>query len=333
MRTDPVKMAIIGCGAIARNHAQWLVADGRAEVKVCCDPHQAHAAALQRDFFPSATVETDEVNALDLHDDLEAVLICSPTLRHHHQVCLALDRGLHVLAEKPLATHREQIVEILERAKHVGRMVSIAHQRRYFSPYATAKRELTENAEFYGDLWQIHLFVCERWQQTIMNTWRDDPAVGSGYFGDAGIHQMDVIHFLGGRQAERLMAVSGKRGSNVEIATRVIAVLTGGVNFSANFVGHTHHYREDIHFHGCKGDLLLRTGELFRCRDNRIEPITDLVPESNPDRAFLDAIFTGGQTVSPPEIALPIFDWTAAVLKSAAMNEWVYLPSVGAKTT
>ena len=321
--SNKLRLGIIGCGAIARRHAEWLVADGRAEVRVCSDPHRAHAEALRRDYFPQAIVEEDERNAFDLHSELDAVIICSPTLRHHHQVCRALDHGLHVLCEKPLATTREQIVEIIERANHVGRLVSIAHQRRYMSPYATARRELTENAEFYGPLLQIHLFVCERWQQTITGTWRDDPAVGSGYFGDAGIHQIDVIHYLSDRRVKRLLATSAKRGSRVEIGTRVIAEMSGDVDLSAHFVGHAHHYREDIHFHGRDADLLLRTEELYRCRDNKIERITDLVPESNPDKAFIDAVLANRPTISPAEIALPIFDWTRGVLDSVKHGTWV----------
>jgi predicted dehydrogenase len=316
-------MGLIGCGSVARRHAAWLAADPRADVRVCCDPSHAHAEGLQREFFPHATIETEERNAFDLHTELDAVVICSPTLRHHHQVCQALDHGLHVLCEKPLAVARDEVVEICERAKHVGRLVSIAHQRRYKSPYATARRELTENAEFYGPLYAVQLFVCERWQQTIRGTWRDDSAVGAGYFGDAGIHQIDVLHFMTDRRVERLIAASERRGSQVEIATRVIGEMNGGVALTANFVGHAHHYREDIHLHGRDGDLLVRSEELFRCRDNQIERITDLVADSNPDAAFIDAILSGGTTVSPPEIALPIHDWTAAVLKSAVSGEWV----------
>lgn len=323
--TPRVRLGILGCGAIAHRHAKWIVADGRADVRVCCDPHRAHAETLVRDYFPEAAIEADERNAFDLHEELDAVLICSPTLRHHHQVCQALDHGLHVLCEKPLAMQREQIVEIIERARHVGRVVSIAHQRRYTNPYATARRELTENADLYGPLQHIHLFVCERWQQTIRNTWRDDPAMGAGYFGDAGIHQMDVIHFITGRRAERLLAQSDTCGSRVEIVTRVLAELTGGVSLSAHFVGDAHHYGEDIHFHGRDADLLLRTQEIYRAKENRVERIENLVADDNPDRAFLDAILARSSTVSPPEIALPIFDWTAGVLESVKHGGWVNL--------
>ena len=325
MTTEPRRwrLGILGCGAIARLHAERIRRDGRAEVRVCCDPHRAHAEAFAAEFFPTAQIEDDERNAFDLHDELDAILVCSPTLRHYHHVCRALDHNLHVLCEKPLATTREEIVDLAQRARHAGRIVSVAHQRRYQSPYATARRELVSNAAWYGPLLEVHLFVCERWQQTITGTWRDDPDVGSGYFGDAGIHQIDVVHFLTERTAQRVWASSSPRGSRVEIATRVIAELSGGVPLVAHFVGHAHHYREDIHLHGRDGDLLLRTEELWRARDNQLERVTDLVPDSDPVRGFLNALESNTPTVSPIDVALPVYDWTRAVLHSASSGRWV----------
>src|SRR5262249_7079934 len=155
------------------------------------------------------------------------------------------------------ASNRAEILDLIERGQRSGRVLSISHQRRYRAPYATARRELSERADFYGPVRSIHLFVCERWHQTIVGTWRDDPAVGAGYFGDAGIHQIDIIHFITGLVPERVLAVSDRRGSRVEIVTGALADLTSGVRLVAHFVGDAHHWREDIHFHCANADLLL----------------------------------------------------------------------------
>ncbi len=251
---------------------------------------------------------------------------CSPTPLHYQQVYTAFDHGLDVLSEKPLCAGREQIVDLVERHRQQGRVLSISYQRRYKSIYLTAKRELTENSAYYGPLQQVHIFVCERWQQGITGTWRDDPDVGAGYFGDAGSHQVDIVHYLTGRQVESLFAASDKRGSRVEIVTQVIARLTGGAGLSAHFVGNANHWREDIHFH-CQGaDLLVRGEQLFRAKDNRVELIADLLPDGSPDSAFLDAMQSRQPTISPAEAALPLYDWTAAVLESAREGRWITLP-------
>lgn len=320
------RIGLIGCGFVGRLHAERLRDDPRAHVVVCCDPDHSAANHLSAECTAGAAIETDAADALARHR-LDAAVICSPTPLHYPQVCQAFDHGLDVLCEKPLVSGREQILDLVARSSQQGRILSISYQRRYKSAYLTARRELTENADFYGPLRQVHVFVCERWQQSITGTWRDDPNVGAGYFGDAGSHQIDAVYYVTGQRAESLFAASEKCGSQVEIITQVIARLTGGVGLNAHFVGNANHWREDIHFHCQEADLLLRNEQVFRAKGNHLEQIEDLVPEGSPDRAFLDAIHDRRPTLSPAEAALPMYDWTAAVLDSARDGRWLTLPA------
>lgn len=325
---DRIRLGLVGCGFVGKLHAERLREDPRAQVVVCCDPNSVSAARLSAEYTQGAAIETDAESALGRHG-LDAAVICSPTLLHYPQVCTAFDHGLDVLCEKPLAPAREQISDLVARHRQQGRILSISYQRRYKSAYLTARRELRENAAYYGPLRQVHIFVCERWQQGIDGTWRDDPNIGAGYFGDAGSHQIDVTYYITGQQTESLRATSDKRGSRVEIVTQVMARLSGGAGLNAHFVGNAAHWREDIHFHCQDADLLVRNEQVFRAKDNRVEAITDLVPEGSPDRAFLDAIVDRQPTLSPAEAALPMFDWTAAVLESAREGREVTLPENG----
>lgn len=325
------RIGVIGCGVVGRLHAQRLAADPRADLVVLADPSPNAARTLSaelRELGPSCRpiVESDPLAAINGHS-LDAVVICSPTQAHHAHVLAALEAGVHVLCEKPLATDRDQILDLIRARDRVGRHLLVSYQRRYQAPYVTAWRELTERADRYGPVRQVHVFVCEHWHQTIAGTWRDDPAVGSGYFGDAGSHQIDATFFITGLAPQRLYAVSQRRGARVEIVTQVMAELTQDVRLFAHFVGDAHHWREDIYFHCEKADLLLRNEELFRAQKNQVEPITDLVPDSSPDRAFLDAIVAVAPVAppSPAECALPMSAWTAAVLRSAATGTWVAL--------
>lgn len=301
-------------------------ADHRVELAVCCDPSPETAVRLRDEYFPQAAIETDAVRAFSAHG-LQAAVICSPTTAHYEQCCRAFDAGLDVLCEKPLADRRQQIVDLIEQSRRRGRLLMVGYQRRYRAPYVTARRELTENAAWYGPLKQVHVYVCERWQQTIHGTWRDDPRVGAGYFGDAGSHQIDIVNFLTGQRPAKVLAVSERRGSQVEIVTQVIARLTDGTGLSAHFVGDANHWREDIHVHCHDGDLLLRNEKVFRAKQNLVEQIFDLAPENSPDAAFVDALVDGKPIVSGPEIALPMYDWTEGVLASSREGTWVTLES------
>lgn len=320
-----VRVGLLGCGAVARLHAERLVADGRAEIVVCCDPHLANAQQLQAQFAPRAAVEEEALPALDRHE-LDAVVICSPTLSHYEQVCLALERGMHVLCEKPLAPERDQILDLMARQQTAQRVLSVSYQRRYKAAYRTARRELLERPDFYGPLQQVHVFACERWRQTIAGTWRDDPGVAFGYFGDAGTHQIDVACYITGCLPRAVLAHSDRRGCRVEVVTQVTARLSQGVGLSAHYVGDANHWREDIHFHCRDADLLLRSEQLSRCRENVVEPITDLVRASNPDEALLDEILLGIPSASRAADALPVHDWTEAILQSLREKTWIELP-------
>lgn len=316
------RIGLVGCGLIARRHGGWLRADDRADWQFVCDPQPKAAVAFRDEFAPSAAIETDFTAALNRHA-LDGVILCSPNEAHYRQTCAALERGLHVLCEKPLALRREQIEDVITRTTAAQRIVSVAHQRRYFGTYLTARRELNERAGLYGPIQSVHIFLCENWSQNIVGTWRDDPTQNFGYFSDAGIHEIDVVDFVSGLRAQRLYAVSDRRGRRVEIVTRVLVQWSNGVDGIANFVGDAHQLREDIHFHCCDADLLLRDGKVFRVQRGRCEPIADPLPDGNPATAWLDAIDAGRPTASPPEVARPVFAWNTAVMASIQCGDWV----------
>lgn len=317
------RVGVIGAGWAGRVHAARLSADPRANVVFISDPLVAAAEKVIRELGFHAAAETDFTRAIEKHRP-DAVVICSPTQSHHEQASLALATGADVLCEKPLAATRGEIVDLIARRDASERILAVSYQRRFEAPFTTARRQLLEKPDWYGEVRQIHLDVCERWSQTIEGTWRDDPRVGSGYFGDAGSHQVDAIQFVSGLGIEGVFAFSEKRSRRVEIVTQVAARMTNGAGLFAHFVGDANHWRDDLHFHAEKGDLLIRSNELTRAKDNRVEevPAEEWSAPSDPDQAFLDAVFSRRATVSPPEVALAMFDWTAAVLNSAATGRW-----------
>lgn len=322
-----VRLAIFGCGTIGRVHARRVCEDGRGEIVYLCDPQAAAAEALRCEFAPQAQVATSWQALLANASGFEAAIIASPTPLHFEQACAALSANLHVLCEKPLAVARPEIVDLIRRAAVSGRVFAVSYQRRYEPLYRTARRELHERTEQYGPIRSVHLFVCERWKQTIAGTWRDDAAVGSGYFGDAGAHQIDALEFIADLAPVKVLARSDRRGCQVQVVTSALAELTGGVPLTAHFVGDAHHWREEIYFHCERADLLLRSSdiaarhsELLRCCDNRIECIADMESPSSPQTGFFDSILHGAAVVSPPSASLITHDWAAAVLQSVRMG-------------
>jgi predicted dehydrogenase len=190
--------------------------------------------------------------------------------------------------------------------------------------YRTLRREVQSGR--HGPVRSVTAHVSERWQQTIAGTWRDDPAFNpGGYIGDAGSHKIDMVFFVTGLAPREVFAHSDRRGSRVEIATTLSARLENDVALSMNFIGDAQHFREDFHIHCAEADLLYRDGKVSIARRNTIEPIASLEPESNPDSPFLDFLNDKGENFAPAQVALPVWDFTQAVLESARTGQLVRL--------
>lgn len=318
-----MRLALIGCGAVAAKHAQAIAQDANAQLTWLCDVRSDAAAAMARRYAPTAQI-ANSFDAIPL-EELDGVVICSPTAEHYHQVATALRGRKHVLSEKPLAANSEQIRELIKLRDSVRCQLSVAFQRRTEAPYMSVRNLISASQAEFGTLKTMHLFVCERWKQTIEGTWRDDPKLGFGYFGDAGVHQIDSIAFMTGATPLRVQARSDRRSRNVEIVTDVRSEwrIDGGkeIPMTAQFVGDANHWREDIALHFENADVLLRNGEIQVCQANQCERITTLAQERSPIADFLETCRGRGNSVAPAECGLVSALWTEAVLASISSGE------------
>ena len=134
-----LRFAIIGCGRMGRHHAQILIDDGRGEVAALLDANRSMAQGLQQDLSPAARI-CDSLQQLVSLGDIDAAIICTPTAEHHGQALACLDRGWHLLCEKPLAASRAEILELMARAELANskrQIFSLGYQRRHTSLYRT----------------------------------------------------------------------------------------------------------------------------------------------------------------------------------------------------
>jgi hypothetical protein len=96
-----------------------------------------------------------------------------------------------------------------------------------------------------------------------------------------------------------------------------------------NFIGDAQHFREDLHIHCDEADLLLRDGAVWIARENGIEKITGMEPQSNPDAAFTDLLLAGAENHAPASVALPVWEFTRAVLESGRTGKAVSIDGAG----
>lgn len=324
--SDPIRLALIGCGQIARLHAQRVQADGRARWSVLFDPSPQAAQRLQTEFAPTAHV-SPTLDDLLARRDIDAVVICTPTHLHFEQVRACRERGWPVLCEKPLAETGARIEQLISEAQAGGPLLSVAYQRRGQPAYRTLRREVLSGR--WGRVLAVSSHNCEHWEQlqALPHTWRNDPRQNpGGYIGDAGSHKLDIIFFITGLSPEEVFAHSSQSQREVEIITTVSARLTGGVLLGMTFLGNAHHFAEYLHIVCERADFKLYDNQVCISRDNVTELMTDMEPESNPITSFLDSVLNGAPNVAPADCARPVFQFTQAVLQSAKTGVAVRIP-------
>ena len=312
-----IRFAIIGCGRMGRHHSEKMIADGRGEVVALFDAEPSMTERLKNDLWPSARVARtfDELMSLD---GIDAAIICTPTAEHYHQSKSCLSHGWHVLCEKPLASNREQILELMQLADEATSKVQVftlGYQRRYTSLFRTLRREVLSGQ--WGAVRAITSNNVEYWQSTIGGTWRDDPSQNpGGYVTDAGSHKLDVLFYVTGLKPVEVFARNQKWGSHVEIVTSASALLSGDVTLSMGFIGNAQYLSEDLHIHCERADLLLRHDELWIAEGGRRERLAADELDSDPVSGLLDMVLMGKADLSPPSSALPVYDMTQAILES-----------------
>jgi 2-hydroxy-4-carboxymuconate semialdehyde hemiacetal dehydrogenase len=139
-----LKVAILGYGAIAREHALSLLRIGRGSLDVEINlsgvmgrlPAPTHAFAAEFD-APLATTDLDKLLA---DAGIEAVIVCSPTDLHAEQTERALCAGKHVLCEIPLATSLAETDRLIDLAERSGLRLMVCHTQRYSAPLIEARR-------------------------------------------------------------------------------------------------------------------------------------------------------------------------------------------------
>jgi predicted dehydrogenase len=321
-RRGPWLVGILGCGRMGRLHAERLHSDGRAEVVALFDVHEAAAAGLQKALAPSARIAASGEELL-ADPRLDAVVICTPTDRHFAEASAALERGLHVLCEKPLADARSRLEELIAlAARTTGQHAVLAYQRRFWANYRTLRREVQSGR--WGSIQAVTSHNTERWQQTIGGTWRDDPRQNpGGFLGDAGSHKLDALFYVTGHAPLEAFARSRRCGSSVEILTSVSAVLEEDIPLTMDFVGSANHQAEDLTIHCAEADLMVRDWRVWIARDNILTPLEPMEPHTEPAVGFLDVLEGKAKNPAPFSAARPVFDLTEMILESARQGTTV----------
>ena len=135
----------------------------------------------------------------------DCVLICTQDQMHYKALKLAVERGYHILCEKPISPDRKELEEIAEIAKNYDKVISICHVLRY-SPFFTQIKKLLDEGRI-GDLVSIqHIESVGFWHMAhsfVRGNWRNKE-LSSPMILQKCCHDMDILLWLVGSSCKRL---------------------------------------------------------------------------------------------------------------------------------
>jgi predicted dehydrogenase len=256
----PLKVGIIGGGFYAAAALiPGLRATGRAEVVAVARRHGERLALIQKELqipqgFADWRVMLEAV-------ELDAVVVCIPNAYHAEAAITALQRGLHVFVEKPLALTHLESQSIIAAAEQANRIVTVGYNTRGMGSWRKVRQLLTEGA--IGQLRQINALCALDgrllWQNGSVDpalegfmassplfdallgdalrprTWRSNYEISGGMFVEVGTHLLDLLLWLANATASAVVAWRQPHSDPFATAINAHVTLANQVALSLTF--------------------------------------------------------------------------------------------------
>ncbi len=215
-----LRIGVIGCGSIAKyRHLPEYAANKAVEIVAVCDIVEERVNEIAKVYQAKAYTDYKELLA---SEQLDAISVCLPNYLHAPVSIEALNNGLHVLCEKPMATSQEEADAMIEAAKNNGKKLMIGHNQRFVRSHQLAK-QLIES----GAIGKIYSFRTafghpgpEGWSVDGRESWffeKEKAYIGA--MGDLGVHKTDLVRYLLGEEITEVGAfieTSAKGNTDVD---------------------------------------------------------------------------------------------------------------------
>lgn len=189
---DTIRIGFVGAGFIAGVHASILARDPRVRVHAVLDPDLPRVAAFALQTGARVVPTLD-----DLLSDCDAIYICSPNALHAGVAIAALDAGLHVFSEKPMATSLEAASDVLEASKRARGIYQAGFNRRFASVYRELKHHIAT-----GDLAPASALLKMNRGELQKPAWTGDELISGGFLYETPVHMLDLARHLFGEPTD-----------------------------------------------------------------------------------------------------------------------------------
>ena len=220
---NPLRIGIVGAGGIAQSYAMALAKSDAADLVAVTDTQLSAAKALAEpvgcEFFENHQAMCEQI-------ELDAVVVCTPPVTHPDITTELMQRGIHILCEKPLAISSVDAKRMIAEADKNKVVFTMASKFRYVDDLRKIKSIV--DAGTLGEIILVeNVFTAP---VDMSKRWNSDPAIsGGGVLMDNGTHSVDIMRNLLGPLAD-LQVVEGRRIQDipVEDTVRIFVRATSG---------------------------------------------------------------------------------------------------------
>lgn len=225
---EQVRLGIIGIGGMGSNHARSIVEGKVPEMKLTAvaDIKEARRQWAVKELPPDVAVYGEGRELID-SGSCDAVLIATPHYQHPELAIYSLERGLHVLTEKPAGVYTKQVREMNEAAERSDKVFAIMLNQRTNCVYRKM-HEMISGGEL-GQIKRVNWIITD-WYRTQSYydaadwkaTWDGE---GGGVLLNQCPHQLDLIQWLCGMPVRVRAFCHEAKWHDIEVEDDVTAYL------------------------------------------------------------------------------------------------------------
>jgi 2-hydroxy-4-carboxymuconate semialdehyde hemiacetal dehydrogenase len=288
-----MRIAVVGAGAFGEKHLDALKNIDHVEVKVVVSVSVEEARKLA-DKFGVAEVSDSYEDVLK-RDDIDAVILTTPTPMHASQAIAAMKAGKHVEVEIPVADSWADAQEVLRVQQETGKVCMVGHTRRFNPSHQWVKHKI-DAGEFNIQSMDIETFFFRR---KNINAKGEPRSWTDHLLWHHSAHSIDLFQYMTGAKVVKANILQGPKhpelgislDQSIQLKTDKGQILTLALSFNNDGPLGTF-----FRYIGDTGTYLARYDDLFTGKDEPID-VSHVAVSMNgielQDREFVSAILEG----------------------------------------
>ena len=207
-----MRIALAGAGAFGEKHLDGLTRiEGVEIVSIISRTGEQAAAVAQKYGAKHSSIELADALA---RDDVDAVILCTPTQMHAEQAIACMEAGKHVQVEIPLADSWADAEAVLKKQQETGLTCMVGHTRRFNPSHQWVKKRI-EAGEFNIQAMDIETFFFRR---SNMNAKGEPRSWTDHLLWHHSAHSIDIFQYMTGSKVIAANALQGPKHPELGIA-------------------------------------------------------------------------------------------------------------------